>query len=612
MSHVVGTAGHVDHGKSALIQALTGIDPDRLPDEKRRGLTIDLGFAHLTLPSGREVGIVDVPGHARFVHNMLAGVSGLDAVLLVVAADEGVMPQTREHLDIIDLLDLDRGLVVITKSDLVDGEWLELVRGEVRDALAGTSLAAAEMAAVSALTGTGLPELIEALDRTLALTPDRADRGRPRLPVDRVFTIGGFGTVVTGTLTDGRLRVGDELEFQPTGLRARVRGLQQHNQQVVEAVPGSRVAANLGGVEKAELERGEVAAPPGGLRPTRRLDVSIRVLSSAPRPLRHGDHLQLHTGTSEVPARVILLDEGGLEPDARAFAQLYLGRPLAAVAGDRYVIRLPSPATTVAGGVIVDAAPRRHRRGDVAARESIARRLQGHVLEEELRKHPHGITEEELSRAVPDWPRNGTIAARRVGRRLFAPAAWANLAARAVGVLTDFHARHPLRAGMPREELRSRLGLAAAAFPAVVAALAEAGAVVDAGGGDVKLPRHQVRIDPAEGGPAGRLLELLADRPFAPPSLSEAMREAGAGPEVARALADRGDLVRLSDDVALTASAYEAAVALVREMIVSEGSVSVATLRDRMATSRRPALALLEHLDGRRVTRRLGDARVLR
>src|SRR6058998_3468194 len=287
MSFVVGTAGHIDHGKSTLITALTGIDPDRLAEEKRRGMTIDLGFAHMTLPSGRESGSGEVPGHARFMRNMLAGAQGLDAVLLVVAADEGVMPQTREHLEILDLLEVRRGLVVMTKVDLVDREWLELIRSEVVAALGGTTLEGSEVIAVSATTGDGVRELVAALDGLLEKSRPRPDLGRPRLPIDRVFTMSGFGTVVTGTLVDGSIKVGDELEVVPGARRVRVRGLQRHNEKVERAGPGNRVAANLGGVEKSDLARGDVLAAVGALRATRRVDARLRVLASAPQPVRH-------------------------------------------------------------------------------------------------------------------------------------------------------------------------------------------------------------------------------------------------------------------------------------------------------------------------------------
>jgi selenocysteine-specific elongation factor len=612
VSYVVGTAGHIDHGKSALIRALTGIDPDRLEEEKRRGMTIDLGFAYLTLPSGRLVGIVDVPGHARFIRNMLAGVHGLDAVLLVVAADEGVMPQTVEHLEIVHLLEVARGLVALTKVDLVEPDWLALVSEEVVEAVGKTALRGAPLVRVSSVTGEGLEELKAELDGLLDATPERPDRGRPRLPVDRVFTMSGFGTVVTGTLVDGRLAVGDELEALPSGRRVRVRGLQQHNRKVEVALPGSRVAANLAGVEREELARGEVLARPGLLATTRRIDASVSVLPDSLRGLRHGAQVTLHAGTVEAPARVIVLENDEIEAGGSGWIQLYLDRPIAAAAGDRFVLRLPSPPATVAGGRFADVAPQRHPRHDVRVRQSLERRAAGSVLQEELGKYPRGITVEGLLKAsLGDRAELDTLQARKAGGWLFSPHAWSAISDRARRELGAYHQTHPLRPGMPREELKSRLGLQPAAFAPVLAELVLEAAVVERDGG-VALPGHEVSIDSKPDGPAGRLLEVLGRQPFAPPSLPEAMREAGASPEVLRALVQRGDLVRLSEDVGFTRSAYESAVALVREIVGREGSVTVASLRDRMGASRRPVLALLEHLDAERITRRVGDTRVLR
>ena len=612
MSFVVGTAGHIDHGKSTLIQALTGIDPDRLEEEKRRGMTIDLGFAYLTLPSGRLVGIVDVPGHARFIRNMLAGVHGLDAVLLVVAADEGVMPQTVEHLEIVDLLDIRRGLALVTKVDLVETDWLELVTAELSETLARTSLRDVPILPVSAVTGQGLDELRQRLDALLSETPSREDRGRPRLPIDRVFTISGFGTVVTGTLVDGSLKVGEEVELQPSARRVRVRGLQQHGQRVERAQPGSRVAANLVGVEKEDVRRGEVLARPGTVPATRRVDASVRVLAGSPRPLRHGAQVLLHTGTIEVPARAIVLAGDEIETGGTGWVQLYLGRPVAVSEGDRFVLRLPTPSATIAGGTLADVNPRRHPRHDERVWESLERRAAGDVLQEELRKYPRGITVQALLKAtLAEGADVSALDARRAGQWLFAPDAWAGVAGRARAALEEYHRVHPLRSGMPREELKSRLGLAPAAFPPVLTELAGEGVLTDRGG-ELALPSHQVRIDAAAGGPASRLLEILGGQGYAPPSLPEAIREAGASVEVVRALVQQGELVRLSEDVAFTRATYEAALALVREMVASEGSVTVATMRDRMGASRRPVLALLEYLDAQRITRRVGDQRVLR
>ncbi len=610
MSFVVGTAGHIDHGKSTLIEALTGIDPDRLAEEKRRGMTIDLGFAYMTLPSGRLVGIVDVPGHARFIRNMLAGVHGLDAVLLVVAADEGVMPQTVEHLEIVDLLEIERGIAVLTKKDLVDDEWLELVTEELREALSKTSLRDAAILPVSSVTKEGLDELKARLDALLEATPERADRGRPRLPIDRVFTISGFGTVVTGTLVDGRLRAGEELEAVPSGRRVRIRGIQQHNRKVEEALPGSRAAVNLTGVEKEDLARGDVLARPGTLASTRRVDASLRVLRDAPRPLRHGAELLLHTGTAEIASRVIVLEKDELAPGEKGWVQLWLAQPLAAAAGDRFVLRVPSPSITLAGGRFTDVTARRHPRHDARVTESLTRRSAGEVLQEELRKYPRGITEQALLKAsLAEGADVSALEARRAGQWLFSLEAWRAVSERAVASVADYHRRNPLRAGMPREELQSRLGLAPPAFAPVLSELAAAGILAERNG-EVALPAHEVKIE--ANGPASRLAEILGREPFAPPSLPEAMREAGASIELVRAMAQRGDVVRVSEDIAFTRESYERAVALVRSVVARDGSVTVASLRDAMGASRRPVLALLEYLDAQRVTRRVGDQRVLR
>ena len=606
MSFVVGTAGHIDHGKSTLITALTGIDPDRLAEEKRRGMTIDLGFAHMTLPSGREIGIVDVPGHARFMRNMLAGAHGLDAVLLVVAADEGVMPQTHEHLEIVDLLDVRRGLVVLTKTDLVDGDWRRLVSEEITTSLKGTSLEEAPIVPVSAVTREGLAELVSALDGLLEGSAPRADTGRPRLPIDRVFSMSGFGTVVTGTLVDGSIHVGDDLEAVPAGRRVRIRGLQRHNEKVDSVGPGNRVAANLTGVEKADLARGDVLALPGVLTPVRRADAQVRVLPSAPRPLRHGAEVLVHIGTAEAGARVIVLDGEEVAPGSTGWVQLYLDRPVAALAQDRFVIRIPSPAATIAGGVFVDVAPRKHVRHDSAVSDALARRAAGEVLEQELRKYPRGVTVSALLKAtVAPEADVATLNARRAGDWLFSHDAWTAIAQRAARELETYHGAHPYRPGMAREELRSRLGVSPAAFGSVLAGLVEDGRIVE-NNGSLAAPGHRVEVD------GSRLLEVLGREPYAPLSLGDAMRESGSSEELVRALAQRGEIVRLSDDVALTRAAYDSAVQIVKELIAANGSVTVAQLRDRLGASRRPVLALLEYLDAQRVTRRVGDARVLR
>ena len=381
--YVVGTAGHVDHGKSTLVEALTGIDPDRLREEKVRGMTIDLGFAWLTLPGGNEVSVVDVPGHERFVNNMLAGVGGIDMALLVVAADESVMPQTREHLAILDLLGVGRGLVAITKSDLVEEEWLGLVESEVEDVLTGTTLEDAPIVAVSAMTGNGLPELKATMARLLEETPSKPDLGRPRLPVDRSFTMSGFGTVVTGTLIDGRLSVGEAVELVVSGRKARVRGLQTHRTRLEEALPGTRVAANLTGVAHEEVSRGDVMATGGWLTPATALDVRLRVLDDAPHSLRHNMFVTVHSGSSEVIGRLRLLDSRTADPGATVWAQLKLDTPVAVVKGDYVVIR--SNQTTLGGGEVADPHARRHRRNHRPILQRLDSMLEGSTGEVLLR-----------------------------------------------------------------------------------------------------------------------------------------------------------------------------------------------------------------------------------
>ena len=363
----IGTAGHVDHGKSTLVHALTGIDPDRLAEEKARGMTIDLGFAWLTLPSGRSVSLVDVPGHERFIHNMLAGVGGIDACLFVVAADEGVMPQTHEHLDIVTLLGIERGVVALAKTDLVDEEWLDLVEQEVREVLAASSLARAPIVPVSAREGRGLDALLDALDAILAQPMARPQAGGPRLPVDRAFTQRGFGTVVTGTLGGGPLDVGDVVHLYPGGTRSRVRGLQTHRSAEDRAWPGRRVAVNLGGLAPADVPRGTVVAARGAVTETRRVDATLRLLPSAPRALKPGERVSWHSGTAEVVAALRYLEADPIQPGGAGWVQWRLGEPVAIRKGDPYVIRRLSPPMTIGGGEIVRAAARHVPRGDPAA-----------------------------------------------------------------------------------------------------------------------------------------------------------------------------------------------------------------------------------------------------
>ena len=474
--YVIGTAGHVDHGKSTLVKALTDIDPDRLPEEKEREMTVDLGFAWMALPSGREVSIVDVPGHERFIKNMLAGVGAIDLALLIVAADESVMPQTREHLAILDLLQVRRGLVVVTKTDLADEVMVELVKAEIEDALEGTSFQDAQMIGVSAYTGDGLEELKTAIDAILDETQARSDLGRPRLPVDRCFSITGFGTVVTGTLIDGGFAVGQEVELVGSGQKARIRGLQSHQSHVDQTQPGVRLAINLSGVARDEVPRGEVLTTSGWLHPTYRLDARLRMVKGSPHSLRHNQGVSFHLFTSESNARVRLLDADRLAPGAEGWVQLLLSEPLAAVKGDFFIIR--SAEDTLGGGQVVDPAPRRrHRRFNPEVVERLMMLDQGTgedvlltVAEQRgpcdltaLSQHSNLPSPEVLERIAVLEGQGHVSVIGELGvdsdAVVFSTQGWDVLKSQLNMALQSYHNQYPLRRGAPVQEIRSRLGL---------------------------------------------------------------------------------------------------------------------------------------------------------
>jgi selenocysteine-specific elongation factor len=619
--HVIGTAGHVDHGKSTLVKALTGIDPDRLPEEQRREMTIDLGFAWMTLPNGEEISIIDVPGHERFVNNMLAGVGGIDMALLVVAADESVMPQTSEHIAILDLLQTKRCLVAVTKADFVDADWLALVRSDVEKTLAGTAMAGSPMVAVSAMTRQGLPELVSAIEAMLAETPTKRDLGRPRLPVDRSFTVAGFGTVVTGTLIDGRLRLGQEVELVPSQKTARVRGLQTNKTKLQEAAPGRRLAVNLSGVGHEEVRRGEVVTTPGWLKPTVAMDVRLRAIAGLPRPVRHNMAVTVHTGSSEAIAHLRLLDTDAVEPGGSAWAQLKLDVPLAAVKGDYFVIR--SGGETIGGGNVVDVHAKRHRRmhGPSIARLAVMERGSDREL---LLKSIEASEPADLASAVrranlsPETAQTELVAMAAEGAivvigqngtgssgLLYTAAGWDALCRRARQVLDTYHKQFPLRRGAPKEELRSRLGMTSQTFTSVLPLLQAKGIVAEEGA-TVRLPEHKPTLSKEQERRAAELLRLLEAHPYSPPT--DSMPDE----EVLVLLAERGDIVRVGDGVVFSAKAYQEMVDNIRQRIREKGQVTVADVRDIFGTSRKYALSLMEYLDQQKVTRRVGDARVLR
>lgn len=636
---VIGTAGHVDHGKSTLVQALTGIDPDRLQEEKARGMTIDLGFAWLDLPrpdgTVESVGIVDVPGHIDFIKNMLAGVGGIDAALLVVAADEGVMPQTREHLAILDLLAVPAAVVALTKSDLIDDpEWLELVELDVAELLASTHLAGAPIVPVSAVTGAGLEELKRVLATALTDLPPRRNRGRPRLPIDRVFTLSGFGTIVTGTLLDGELNVGDTVEILPTQRTARVRSLQTHRRPVQTARPGSRVAINLTGVGADALQRGDVVVHPNTLIPTTLIDVRFRLLADGPRPLKHNQAVDFFVGAAEIPAVVRLLGTETLTPGEEGWLQLRLARPAVVTAGDRFILRQPSPSQTLGGGVIVNPSPqRRWRRFDprvLAQLQTLAHGQPDEILLQTLERlrltTPKTLlASAELdtataSAALDTLRRQQALIEIGAGEETYLTSlsAWRQLVDGLVARVAEYHRQFPLRRGLPRSEARSRLQTLLPGVPLTVRA---ANAVIDvlvqqgllhADDTFVRLPDFTPTPTPAQQQCIERVLAAFSSAPYAPPNLQDTLQMLEENTELLDYLIEQGILVRLGGDVLLRVEDFSAMVQEITAHLRAQGTITLAEVRDRFQTSRKYAQAVLEEMDARRITRREGDVRVLR
>jgi len=629
---VIGTAGHVDHGKSTLVAALTGTHPDRLKEEQAREMTIELGFGWMTLPNGEEVGIVDVPGHRDFIENMLSGIGGIDAALLVIAADEGVMPQTKEHLAILDLLQIPTGMIVLTKTDLAPDEaWLDLVETDIRAAVKDTVMKDAPIVRVSAITKTGLDYLISTLESILQQKPARTDLSRPRLPIDRVFSMSGFGTVVTGTLLDGHLATGDDVEILPTGLKGRVRGLQTHKKKEDSAVPGSRTAVNISGVETEAIQRGEVVVHPNQYQPTRRIDARFRLLNDASASLKHNSEVKFFVGASETLANLRLLGTEELAPGEEGWIQLELRDPVVAVRGDRYILRRPSPGETLGGGAIIDHQPKgRHKRFDKDVLKSLESLRQGTpadiLLEAALALNVASI-KEVVSRsrledadaeiALKELLEAGSVITLEEGMPtitgsllIIARPHWNMLHEKILQTVNSYHRNYPLRRGIPREELKSRLKLPSRAFNAFINKLIAEHFLTDHSAFLAK-PEHEVRFDNVQQAQVQELMRKFEQSPYSPPSLKD-LRQADVGEEVLNALIELNELVAVSAEVVFRKQDYEVAVAKIKHTIEEKGKVSLAEVRDLFNTSRKYAQALLEHLDAIGMTIRDGDFRKLR
>lgn len=627
-SLVLGTAGHIDHGKSALVRALTGTDPDRLPEEKERGVTIELGFAQLQLPSGRTMGVVDVPGHERFVRQMVAGATGIDVVMLVVAADDGVMPQTREHLAILDLLGVPRGVVALTKSDLADEDWIELVAEDIRTLIKGTSIDGAPIVPVSSRTGAGLPELLAAIDEVAEEAEARQANLPLRLPVDRVFTIAGAGTVVTGTLWSGSAARDQQVELYPSGKRGRIRSVQMHGAQVEKANAGNRVALNIAGLERDEIERGDIVAEPGSLTVTDRLDAYVTYLASEEKPLESGTRVHVHHGTREVLGRVLFMDAPALKPGERGLAQLRLEDPLAPRYDDHFIIRSYSPMWTIGGGVVLDVLP--PRRTTLRAHErELLEALVAHDLSSAaiglLASRALPMTSAQVAQAlgvprpgVADDLNRATLERLKVGTDTYyatAEALEAHLQA-AERELLAYHDANPNATGLAVAALRDRVDrrLEPKVFDAVLALAVGQGTIALAGG-EARHPKAASVALASEAEATKKLAALLSRQALAPATTAERAAEAGVDLGVARKvlgrLADAGTVVRLGPDLHFDARAVDDARDKIVAYLREHGTMLAKDARDVTSSSRKYIMPLLEYFDAQGVTKRDGDERTL-
>lgn len=634
MKHIIlGTAGHVDHGKTSLIKALTGIDTDRLKEEKERGITIELGFARLTLPGGLDIGVVDVPGHERFVKNMVAGAGGIDLVVLVIAADEGVMPQTREHLDICSLLGIRTGLVAVTKADLVDREWMELVIEEIRDFLKGTFLEESPVVPLSSVTGQGLPELLAALEKIIAPMEDRPESGFFRLPIDRVFTMRGFGTVITGTLVSGSIRVGDGVDLLPQKVRAKIRGIQVHNAAADTAWAGQRTAVNLQGIEKEAVERGNILAAPDTFEPSVIFDVAFRYLSTAGKKLKNRTAVRFHIGTSEIVSRIAFPDRPHIEPGEEAYGQVLLEKPAVAAGGDRFVLRSYSPVTTIGGGVILDPLARRWKARDRERRDEWGRLHHGTALEKTtvilkragLSGTPRerlavraGLSPGELKRLLDQiLSRRDALLLDGDPPKLFHRDVYRELQEGILAEAGAYHKNHPLRKGCPKEELRIRIGAAVDAklFNRALRDLEEGEKIV-LEQDTVRLPSYAVALSDDLESLRAAIENRYREAALTPPLTREVLEQfndgRGSVNKLLGLLTKEGVLVKISEDLSFHGEAMKKLAGDYTALLLREGKVTPAMFRDLTNLSRKFIIPLMEYFDKTKLTMRVGDHRILR
>jgi selenocysteine-specific elongation factor len=634
MQHfVLGTAGHVDHGKTSLIKALTGTDTDRLKEEKERGITIELGFASLALPCGHTLGIVDVPGHEKFIKHMVAGAAGIDLVLMVIAADEGIMPQTKEHLQICSLLGITTGLVALTKIDLVEKDWLELVRSEITDYLQDTFLAEAPIVPVSAVKETGIPELLAETDKIVSRLQEKNDDGIFRLPVDRIFTMKGFGTVVTGTLISDKIKVGEDVQILPENISTRIRGIQVHNQPTEEAFSGQRTALNLQGIDKATLARGNVLVRPQTLRPTKRLDVFFEYLASNTRKLKNRSLVRLHTGTTEIMTRIVLLNADELSPGEKSFAQLILADEDVVVAGDHFVLRSYSPVTTIGGGRILDPLPGKHKRKNKKILDDL-QILQSGALPEKIsvlleRAGFNGINVRSLAFRLGIHVKK----IREALEKLFSDRQaillsgddttalsshlYAQLEDLLLKSLADYHQNNPLKEGISKEELKAALAgtVSAKLFNMVLASLGKRN-LIASDKDNVRLASHLVQLAGEEDTLRRSIASTYTQAGLTPPSLADVLngfkdRKIKAQ-NIVKLMIKDGELIKINEDLCFTGEALTRLREEYKAQLVRDGQATPATFKDLTGLSRKYIIPLMEYFDTSKLTVRVGDHRILR
>lgn len=634
MKHVIiGTAGHIDHGKTTLIRAITGRNTDRLKEEQERGISIELGFTYFDLPSGQRAGIIDVPGHEKFIKNMLAGVIGIDIVLLVVAADEGIMPQTLEHLHILDLLGIKKGFVVLTKSDLVDSEWIDMVEEEVREEIKGTFLEDTPVIRASSTTKMGIEKIINLIDGYAAELKDRDVDDMPRLPVDRVFSISGFGTVVTGTLLSGQLKIGDEVQVFPGDKKARIRTLQVHDQDASIAYGGQRVAANLAGLKKEDIDRGDTIAPVNSMNDTMMLDVKIKLLKNIDRYIDNRTRLRLYIGTKEVLCRVVLLDKEEIGPGDEAYAQLRLEEEVVAKRGDKFIIRFYSPMFTIGGGEILEPNPKKKKRFDDKAIKELEIKEMGsstdiieNIIEDKSKEFPTtkeiavftAMLEESIKSEINKLIENKKVISFSLTKDLHIIHInyFNKVKDKILEELKNFHSKYPLRAGMPKEEIRSRFlkNAKPKVAEAFIDLLIEKGYLeqklenILINGFEIKFNENQLKI-------SQDILRSFKENSYQPPRREDLESIIGEKKdeieEVFISLLNNGDIIKLNEEVYISKEAYDLGLDKLKEHFTNKDSISIGEYRDLLNTNRKVALALLEYFDQIKITKRDKDIRIL-